>query len=148
MMGLFTQLNLKFVYILVEVSNQFIFAFKLAFFKFQVVYLNLFSFNIGFKFSYLFVLLLRNSLDDIFLDFLESIFDLSEVSLDDVCHPAEVLKQRGDFMLQHFAKGSSDFGFQLPDHTLNLFLVSGVMRDQDALEFHDCLNDELELVHF
>ena len=80
--------------------------------------------------------------------FLKNSLDLGEVSLNNLSHSAEALKQGQNFCLQSFTKDSSDLRFHTPYCTLDFFLVSRVLSHQCALELHDCLHDELELINF
>jgi hypothetical protein len=132
----------------IESLNNLIFALKLTFFLLEVVYLNIFSLNFAFKIRNLFVLLLGNNLDDILFMFFKNIFYLGEVCFDDVSHSAEVLEQGGNFLLQGCTEDSRDFRLHRPDHALDFFLIVGVLRYEGALEFHNSLNDDLELIDF
>jgi hypothetical protein len=121
--------------------------------------LNFFSLDFALKFSNLFVFLLSYSLDDFFLLFgdsfddiffvrLKNIFDLCEVGFDYLSHSAEVLKQCRNFLLQCCSENIGDFRLHRSDDALNFFLVGGVLCNEGALEFHNSLNDELELINF
>jgi len=132
-MGKGIQLLLKFFDSQIQTCNHFIFPFKFSFFLFEVVYLNFLSLDFAFKIRNLFVLFLSDCLDDLFFVGLKNIFDLSKVGFDNVCHSAEVLKQRRNFLLQSRAKGTSDIRVHHSDHALNFFLVRGILRYQCAL---------------
>jgi hypothetical protein len=158
-MGKGIHLLLKFFYSGIQTSYHFIFALKLPFLLFEGLYLNFFSLDFTFKFRNLSVLLLGNSLDGIFLFFgdsfddiffvgLKYIFDLREVGFNNLSHPAEALKQRGNFLLQGCTEDTRDIWLHHPDDALDFFLVRGVLRYEGALELHNCLNDELELINF
>jgi hypothetical protein len=110
--------------------------------------LNFFSLDFAFKIRNLFVLLLGDSLDDIFFMFFKNVFNLGEVGFYNVSHSAEVLKQGRNFLLQSCTEYIRDFRFHRPDDTLDFFLVTGVLRYEGALEFHYRLNNELELINF
>jgi hypothetical protein len=73
--------------------------------------------------------------------FLKNSLDLGEVSLDNVSHSAEALKQDRNFALQSFTEDSCDLRLHSPYSTLDFFLVSGVLSYKGALELHDCLHD-------
>jgi len=139
---------LKFFDSEIKICNHIIFALKLAFFLFEVLYLNFFSLDFAFKIRNLFVLLLGDSFDDIFFVFLKNIFDLGEVGFDDVSHSAEILEQGRNFLLQGCTEDSRDFRLHRPDHALDFFLIVGVLRYEGALDFHNSLNDDLELIDF
>ena len=51
-------------------------------------------------------------------------------------------------MLQGCTEDTRDFRLHRPDDALNFFLIVGVLNNEGALEFHDCLNNELELINF
>ena len=80
--------------------------------------------------------------------FLKNSLDLGEVSLDNVSHSAEALKQGRNFTLQSFTEDSCDLRLHSPYNTLDFFLVSRVLSHQSALELHNCLYDQLELINF
>jgi hypothetical protein len=158
-MGKGIHLLLKFFNSGIQTSYHFIFALKLPFLLFEGLYLNFFSLDFAFKFRNLTVLLLGNSLDSIFLLFCDSfddiffvglkyIFYLREVGFDNLCHSAEALKQRGNFLLQCCTEDACDIWLHHPDDALDFFLIRGVLRYEGALEFHNSLNDELELINF
>ena len=132
----------------IETCNNLIFALKLSLFLLEVVYLNIFSLNFAFKIWNLFILLLRDSLDGILFIFFKNVFNLEEVGFDDICHSAKVLEQGGNFLLQGCTEDTRDFRLHRPDDALNFFLIVGVLNNEGALEFHDCLNNELELINF
>jgi hypothetical protein len=79
---------------------------------------------------------------------LQNIFYFRKISLDDVCHVAEALKQSCNFLLQGRAKDIRDFRLHHSDHALDFFLISSILRHEGALEFHDSLHDDLELANF
>ncbi len=89
-----------------------------------------------------------DSFDNIFFVALKNIFDLWEVSFDNVCHSAEILKQCGNFLLQGSPKDTCDFRLHRSNDTLDFFLIRGILSYEGALEFHNSLNDELKLVDF
>ena len=139
---------LKFFDSEIKICNHIIYALKLAFFLFEVLYLNLFSLDFAFKIRNLFVLLLGDSFDDIFFVFLKNIFDLGQVGFDDVSQSAEALKQGGNFLLQGCTEDTRDFRLHRLYDALDFLLVLGVLRYEGALEFHYGLNNELELINF
>jgi hypothetical protein len=152
-------LLLKFFDSDIETSYHFFFALKLPFFLFEGLYLNFFSLDFAFKFRNLIVLFLSKSFDGVFLLFgdslddvffvgLKNIFDLWEVGFDDLSHSAEALKECGNLFLQGWTKDIWYFRLHRPYDTLDVFLVSGVLSYETALEFHYGLNDELKLINF
>ena len=80
--------------------------------------------------------------------FFKNSFCLREVGLYDLSHTAKALKKRGDLCLLVDTEETGDFRFHRPDNHLDLFLVCCVLGKQSALKFHNCLNDQLELVNF
>jgi hypothetical protein len=152
-------LLLKFFDSDIETSYHFFFALKLPFFLFEGLYLNFFSLDFAFKFRNLIVLflgksfdgillLLSDCLDDVFFVGLKYIFDLREVSFDDLSHSTEALKQCGNFFLQRCAEDTRDIWLHHSDDTLNFFLVGGVLRYEGTLEFHNSFDDKLKLIDF
>jgi hypothetical protein len=139
---------LKLFNVAFKCRNDFVFPFEQPFFYGEILNFSFFGFNFIFKLLNLFVLLLGNSVDHIILMFLKNRLDLGEVSLDNVSHSAEALKQGRNFSLQSFTEDSCDLRFHRPYCTLDFFLVSRVLSHQSALELHDCLHDELELINF
>jgi hypothetical protein len=132
----------------IETLNDLIFAFKLSFFLLEVVYLNIFSLNLAFNIRNLFILFLGDSLDDILSLFFKNVFNLGEASFDDVSHSAEFLKQGRNFLLQGCTEDTCDFRLHRPYDAFDFFLVIGILSYEDALEFHNSLNDDLELIDF
>jgi hypothetical protein len=165
-MGKGIHLLLKFLDSGIKVSNHFVFALQLTFFLFQDVYLSFLSLDFTFKIRNLFVLLLsdnflflgdglddffllfRDSFDDIFFMALKNIFNLREVGFDYLSHSAEVLKQRGNFLLQCCAEDARDLRLHRSDDHLDFFLVRGILSYEGALEFHNSFDNELELIDF
>jgi hypothetical protein len=165
-MGKGIHLLLKFFNSGIEVSNHIIFAFKFTFFLFEDIYLNFLSLYFDFEIRNLFVLLLSdnflflgdglddffllfsNSFNDIFFVRLKNIFNLREVGFDYLSHSTEVLKQCGNFLLQCCSEDIRDLRLHRSDDHFNFFLVGGVLRYEGTLEFHNSLNDKLELINF
>ena len=50
--------------------------------------------------------------------------------------------------LQNSTKLLRDFRLHRLNHALDVFLVVGVLRNEAVLEFHNRLNDELQLINF
>jgi hypothetical protein len=80
--------------------------------------------------------------------FFKNVFNLGEVSFDDVSHSAEFLKQGRNFLLQGCTEDTCDFRFHRPYDALDFFLVIGILSYEGALEFQNSLNDDLELIDF
>jgi hypothetical protein len=157
-MGKGIHLLLKFLNSGIQTSYHFIFALKLTFLLFEGLNLNFFSLDFPFKIKNLSVLVLSYSFDsipflfcdtfdDIFFVGLEYIFDLREVGFDNLCHSTEALKQRGNFLLQCYTEDTRDIWLHHPDDALDFFLVRGVLLYEGAIEFHNSLNDELDLIN-
>jgi hypothetical protein len=91
---------------------------------------------------------LSDSLDDILFIFFKNIFNLGEVGFDDIGHSAEVLEQGGNFLLKGYTEDSRDFRLHRPYDALDFLLVIGILCYEGALEFHNSLNDDLELINF
>ena len=132
----------------IKTCNNLIFALKLTFFLLESVYLNFLSLDFAFKIRNLFILLFGDSLDDILFIFFKNVLNLGEVGFDDIGHSAEALEQRGNFLLQGWTKDTHDFRLHRPNDTLDFFLVVGILSYEGALEFHDSLKDDLELINF
>ena len=147
-MGKGINLVLKILDSEIKTCNNLIFALKLTFFLLETVYLNFLSFDFAFKIRNLFILLFGDSLDDILFIFFKNVLNLGEVGFDDIGHSAEALKQRGNFLLQGWTKDTHDFRLHRPNDTLDFFLVVGILSYEGALEFHDSLKDDLELINF
>ena len=147
-MGKGNNLVLKILDSEIKTCNNLIFALKLTFFLLQSVYLNFLSLDFAFKIRNLFILLFGDSLDDILFIFFKNVLNLGEVGFDDIGHSAEALKQRGNFLLQGWTKDTHDFRLHRPNDTLDFFLVVGILSYEGALEFHDSLKDDLELINF
>jgi hypothetical protein len=139
---------LKLINIAIKSSNRFIFSFKQSFFLLEFVNISFLSFDFIFKLRNLLILLLNNCVDKIVLVFLKNFFDLTKVGLDNISHSAEALKQCLHFLLQCCAEDTCDFRFHRSYHTLDFFLVGSILSDESALEFHDCFDNELELISF
>ena len=147
-MGKGINLVLKILDSEIKTCNNLIFALKLTFFLLESVYLNFLSLDFAFKIRNLFILLFGDSLDDILFIFFKNVLNLGEVGFDDIGHSAEALKQRGNFLLQGWTKDTHDFRLHRPNDTLDFFLVVGILSYEGALEFHDSLKDDLELINF
>jgi hypothetical protein len=50
-------------------------------------------------------------------------------------------------LLQRCVENARDFWFHLLDDALDFFFIVCVLRDECVLEFHNSLNDELELIN-
>ena len=72
--------------------------------------MSIFSLDIVLKLLDLLVFLLGNYLLNLFLMSLQYIFDLREVSFDDVCHPRETLQQPGHFLFECLSEGGRNLG--------------------------------------
>ena len=147
-MGKGINLVLKILDSEIKTCNNLIFALKLTFFLLESVYLNFLSLDFAFKIRNLFILLFGDSLDDILFIFFKNVLNLGEVGFDDIGHSAEALEQRGNFLLQGWTKDTHDFRLHRPNDTLDFFLVVGILSYEGALEFHDSLKDDLELINF
>ena len=156
-MGKGIQFWLNFLDFYIKNFYHFIFGLKLTFFLFEILYLKFLSVDFTFKIRNFYVLLLSDGLDDLFLLFgdsfdnfffliLKNIFDFWKVGFDYLSHSAQVLKQRGNLLLQGWSEEIRDFWLHLCNDALDLFLtVSFVcfVWYKAALEFHNSLNYEL-----
>ena len=132
---------LKFFNGVFKCRNYFVFPFEQPFFNGEILNLSFFGFYFILKLLNLFVLLLGNSVDHIILMFLKNRLDLGEVSLDNVSHSAEALKQCSNLCLQSFTEDSCDLRLYSSYSILDFLLVSRVLSYKGALELHDCLHD-------
>ena len=80
--------------------------------------------------------------------FLKNNLNLRKVGFYELSHTTETLKKRGYLGLHVDTEETGDLLFHRPYTHLYLFLVCGVLGKQSALKFHNCLNDQLELVNF
>ena len=103
--------------------------------------MSFFSLNFVIEISNLFVLLLGDSINDLFFVFFKNIFNMREVCFDNSSHSAEALKQCGNLILQGYSEATLDFRFHHSYHTFDFFLVICVLRYQVALELHNSFND-------
>ena len=142
-----TNLLLKFFDYDIETFYFFFFAFKLPFFLFEDIYLNFFSLDFVFKIRNLIILILSYSFDDFFFLCLKNLFNLWEVGFNNLSHSSEVFKQSRN-LLHCCTKNTSYFRLHFSDHCFNFFFVSRILSYQGTLEFHNCLNDKLELIDF
>jgi hypothetical protein len=78
--------------------------------------------------------------------FFKNSLDLGEVSLDNVSHSTEALKQGQNFFLQNFTENSCNLRFHTHYSTLDFFLVCRVLSHQSVLDLQDCLQDQLEII--
>jgi len=131
-------LMLKLVYPDIKACNQFFLSIKLSFFLLQITYNVIFSFDFDFKFLNLSVLFKCYCVYDIIFMLLKNIFYLRKVCLYNISHSAKVFKQCGNLFLQFCTKDTCNFRLHGSDYTLYLFLVSGILSNQSALEFHYC----------
>ena len=130
---------------------RFIFTFKLSFNYFKFIYLNIFSFELLFKFSNLKGLFISDCVDDPFIVLLIVLFDLGEVVLNKLCGTLDVLKKAFIYCLLYLL---TQWFFHFRLHWLNgsfyIFLIWYVLWNNFVMKFHNTLDNQLELVciHF
>ena len=107
---------------------RFIFTFKLSFDNFKIIYLDIFSFELLFKFSYPKGLFISDCIDDPFIVLLIVLFDLGEVILNKLCDTLDVLKKAFRYFLLYLL---TQWFFHFRLHRLNgsfyIFLIRYVL---------------------